>query len=187
MSYGWGPSYGDPSHPTTNELPQVGNGVKGTGEFGTVQIDLQADPDARRSPGPVEPAGRHGRPDPSLRQGWQDATGEIRVGNGRRGSVGPVSVQVDRAAAPDPLGVKGDTQLLPRFMPKPEPEPEAPAAEQAAQPDITTSRSMPVQRRQLGPDWTQMPLRLLAAAVVTMAVLGLSAASLIYIAEWINP
>lgn len=184
MSYGWGPGYGDPSHPTTNELPQVGNGVKGTDEFRTVQIDLQADPDLR-PPEQGGPSGRHGRPDASLRHGWQDATGEIRVGNGRRGSVGPVSVQVDRAAAPDPLGVKGDTQLLPRFMPKPEPE--APAAEQAARPDITTSRNMPVQRRQLGPDWTQMPLRLLAAAVVTLAVLGLSAASLIYIAEWINP
>ncbi|GAB3999723.1 hypothetical protein GCM10029992_29320 [Glycomyces albus] len=117
MSYGWGPGYGDPSHPTTNELPQVGNGVKGTGEFGTVQIDIQADANAR----PAEPQGRHGRPDPSLRRGWHDATGEIRVGNGRRGSVGPVSVQVDRAAAPDPLGVKGDTQLLPASCRSPNP------------------------------------------------------------------
>lgn len=188
MSHGWGPGYGDPSHPTTNELPQVGNGVKGTGEFRTVQIDVQTDSSAHQAPGAhTDPRMRRARHEPEPQPGWEDRTGEIRVGNGLRGSVGPISVQVDRAAMPDPQSVKGDTQLLPRFMPKPAPEAEPPAAEQAAQPDVTTSRSMPVQRRQLGPDWTQMPLRLLAAAVVTLAVLGLSAASLIYIADWINP
>ena len=177
MSYGWGPGYGDPSHPTTSELPQVGDGVKGSGEFRTVQIDLQSDLDPRRSEqSEADESGRW--------KGWQDATGEIRLGDGR-GSVGPVSVQVDHAPAPDPMGVKGDTHLLPRFMPEPESEP--PAAEQAPQPEIATGRNMPVQRRQLGPDWTQMPLRLLAAAAVTVAVLGLSATSLLYIADWINP
>jgi hypothetical protein len=61
MSYGWGPSYGDPSHPTTNELPQVGDGIKGTGEFGTVQIDTQSDPNTRPD-----------RTDPGMRRAEHD-------------------------------------------------------------------------------------------------------------------
>lgn len=164
MSQGWGPSYGDPSHPTTGELPKVGDGVRGTGEIRTVQIDTATDPNLRRV---------------------RSDTGDYaRLGDGQRGSVGGLTVQIDHVRDPGARSPKGDTQLLPRIKPQPQAE-RVPAA--ARQPEPGTARSMPVQRRQLGPDWTQMPLRLLAAAVVTLAVLGLSAASLLYIAEWINP
>ncbi|MCH7231411.1 hypothetical protein L0U85_11205 [Glycomyces sp. L485] len=164
MSHGWGPSYGDPSHPTTGELPEVGDGVRGTGEFRTVQIDIATDSSLRRMGG--------------------DAGGSTRLGDSQRGEVSGLTVQIDHIKDPGAKRPKGDTQLLPRITPKPGPE-RVPAAE--SQPGPSSSRSMPVQRRQLGPDWTQMPLRLLAAAVVTLAVLGVSAASLITIAEWINP
>ncbi|GAB3222061.1 hypothetical protein GCM10027447_08520 [Glycomyces halotolerans] len=164
MSFGWGPGYGDPSHPTTGELPTVGDGVRGTGENHTVQIDIARDAGSRHR---------------------ADTGGFARVGDGVRGTVGPVTVQIDRVPAADPAGVRGDTQLLPRLKPKREAP--APAA-RSERPDITgASRSMPVTRRQLGPDWTQTPLRLMAAAIVAVGVLGVSAASLLTIAEWINP
>lgn len=156
MSYGWGPGYGDPSHPTTGELPQVGDGRRGTGEMGTVQIDAVTDPNLPRVGG----------------------------GDEARGSVGGLTVQIDRVRDPAAQRPAGDTQLLPRIAPRPKTKPVPTASERAAP---TASPHMPVLRRQLGPDWTQMPLRLLAAAAVTLAVLGVSAASLLYIAEWINP
>ncbi|WP_100446637.1 hypothetical protein [Glycomyces xiaoerkulensis] len=164
MSDGWGPGYGDPSHPTTNELPRVGDGVRSTGEIDTLQVDAATDPDLWR-------VARGG------------TGGFARVGDGR-GTVGPLTVQIDRVpASPDEAGARGDTTLLPRIVP----DAPAPPAEQSARPDAAAGRNMPVQRRQMGPDWTQTPLRLLAAAVVSLAVLGLSAASLLYIAAWLNP
>jgi len=224
----WGPRYGDPSHPTTGELPRVGNGHR-TDELRTVQVDTVAEPpqqesrsryryswetsEPRRTEGSAprqyaEPGGaaapqysephsvewaipRVGRegsaprfeePHPNPRP--DDTTQFARVGDGLRGTVGAVSVQVDhvRLNGAD----TGDTQLLPTaaFMrPK---EEEMPPAVQAPQPEPGTG-SMPAMRRQMGPDWTQTPLRLLAAAVVAIAVLGASAASLITIGNWINP
>ncbi|HEU5129514.1 MAG TPA: hypothetical protein VFU12_16145 [Glycomyces sp.] len=161
MSYGWGPGYGDPSHPTTGELPQVGDGRRGTGEVRTVQIDAVTDPNLPRVGGGDDPAG-----------------------DGARGTVGGLTVQIDHVQDPGARRPVGDTQLLPRISPRSKAEP-APAADE--RPAAAGQRHMPVLRRQLGPDWTQMPLRLLAAAAVTLAVLGASAASLVYIAEWINP
>ncbi|WP_026922412.1 hypothetical protein [Glycomyces arizonensis] len=166
MSYGWGPSYGDPSHPTTGELPKVGDGRRGTDEMRTVQIDAVTDPNIPRV-------------------GYGGTDDFARVGDGQRGTVGGLTVQIDRVQDPEARRPAGDTQLLPRISPKPRPEEAVPAA--AKQPEPSASRNMPVLRRQMGPDWTQMPLRLLAAAVVTLAVLGVSAASLLYIADWINP
>lgn len=245
MSSNWGPGYGDPSHPTTGELPRVGNG-RHSDEFRTVQVDTVAEPprqertasryryswetsEPRRDEvaAPVsEPhsgewavprVGRDGTapdytPDQSHRrpEGSQPRFGEsqprfggafeqrygsdsqprrddttqfARVGDGLRGSVGPVSVQVDHVRIDN--GVSGDTQLLPTaaFM---RPQEEAPPAVQAPPPEPGTG-SMPAMRHQIGPDWTQTPLRLLGAAVVAMAVLGASAAGLITIGNWINP
>lgn len=244
----WGPRYGDPSHPTTGELPRVGDGR--TDEQRTIQVDTVAEPPPRQesrsryhysweTSAPNDAAPHSGfsqprqglaepgfsAPDPyqSLSQprsegsapepgpsGWSvprvgregsGLTGEhsrpsdagyrpgdtaqfARVGDGVRGSVGPVSVQVDHVRIHG--GTSGDTQLLPtaNFM-RPR-EDELPPAEQAPQPEPGTG-SMPAMRHQIGPDWTQTPLRLLAAAVVAMAVLGASAASLISIGNWINP
>lgn len=220
MSYeNWGPSYGDPTHPTTGELPRVGDG-RATDELRTVQVDTVADASKPPPSGPratqSEPSryryswetstprtGAHSEP----RGGWSvprvgrdlpkagftgpqpriapdDTTQFARVGDGLRGSVGPVSVQVDRVPVHD--GVHGDTQLLPTaaFM-RPQVE-EAPPAVESPQPEPGTG-SMPAMRRQMGPDWTQTPLRLLAAAAVATAVLATSAASLISIGAWINP
>ncbi len=176
MSHGWGPRYGDPSHPTTGELPQVGDGRRGTDELRTVQIDAVTDPSLPRV---REEAGSESG---GFAQG--DTGGFARVGDGRRGTVGGLTVAIDHVQDPEAQRPVGDTQLLSRIASRPEGE-RAPAADRrsgAAAPD-----GMPVLRRQLGPDWTQMPLRLLAAAAVTLAVLGVSAASLLYIAEWINP
>lgn len=94
-----------------------------------------------------------------------------------------MSVQVDHLRVDN--GINGDTQLLSTaaFM---RPQEAMPSAVQAPQPEPGTG-SMPAMRHQIGPDWTQMPLRLLAAAVVATAVLGASAASLITIGNWINP
>lgn len=164
MSYGWGPSYGDPSHPTTGELPKVGDGRHGTDELRTVQIDTVSDATRPRADGTDEVA---------------------RVGDGRRGVVGGLTVQIDHVRDSEARRPVGDTQLLTRVVPERRPEEPVPAAER--RPEAAAARSQPVLRRQMGPDWTHMPLRLLAAAVVTLAVLGVSAASLIYIAEWINP
>lgn len=167
MDYGWGPSYGDPSHPTTGELPKVGDGRHGTDEIRTVQIDAVTDPNLPRAGG---------------------GTGDFaRVGDGTRGTVGGLTVQIDRVQDLDARRPAGDTQLLPRITSKRK-RTEEPVPAAAARPSNTAaSRHMPVLRRQMGPDWTHMPLRLLAAAVVTLAVLGVSAASLLYIAEWLNP
>ena len=229
----WGPRYGDPSHPTTGELPRVGNGHR-TDELRTVQVDTVAEPpkqesrsrynysfgpSAPRDPAPVsEPRSsewsvprldREGsqprfdtpsQPPPEAHSRYRgesqprfgpegsqprrdDTTQFARVGDGLRGSVGPVTVQVDHVRVG---GGIGDTQLLSTasFMrPK---EEELPPAVQSAQPEPGTG-SMPAMRHQIGPDWTQMPLRLLAAAVVAIAVLAASAASLITIGNWINP
>lgn len=244
----WGPRYGDPAHPTTGELPRVGDGR--TDEQRTIQVDTVAEAPPRQesrsryryswetsSPrdagGASEPrhgfsesryaaseprhshsegsaprhasepgfsnwsvprvgressasglTGEHSRPSLSgYRPG--DTAQFARVGDGVRGSVGPVSVQVDHVRVDN--GVNGDTQLLPtsNFM-RPKGEEELPPAEQAIQPEPGTG-SMPAMRHQIGPDWTQTPLRLLAAAVVATAVLGASAASLITIGNWINP
>jgi hypothetical protein len=252
----WGPRYGDPAHPTTGELPRVGDGR--TDEQRTIQVDTVAEPPPRSesrsryryswetsAPRDVETSGeprysepRHGHSEPRYgaseahqaysrphdegsaprhsepglsgwsvpRAGRESAasglTGEhsrpslsgyrpgdtaqfARVGDGLRGSVGPVSVKVDHIRVDN--GVNGDTQLLStaNFM-RPKGEEEIPPAEQAPQPEPGTG-SMPAMRHQIGPDWTQMPLRLLAAAVVATAVLGASAASLITIGNWINP
>ncbi|MCD0442660.1 hypothetical protein LO763_03355 [Glycomyces sp. A-F 0318] len=213
----WGPRYGDPSHPTTGELPRVGNG-QSTDELRTVQVDTVAEPPRQESrsryryswetsaprhtsepPGERSAplAGREGSvprfaespprpaPEDSQPQVRPDDTAQFaRVGDGLRGSVGPVSVQVDHVRVHG--GTGGDTQLLPTaaFM-RPQPE-EIPDAVEAPQPEPGTG-SMPAMRHQIGPDWTQMPLRLLAAAVVATAVLAASAASLIYIGNWINP
>jgi hypothetical protein len=203
----WGPRYGDPSHPTTGELPRVGNG-QSTDELRTVQVDTVTEPprqesrsryhyswetSAPRESGEmpsgewsVPRVGREGsaprlpESQPQLRR--DDTAQFARVGDGLRGSVGPVSVQVDHVRVDG--GASGDTQLLPTaaFM-RPPPE-EIPEAVEAPQPG---TGSMPAMRHQIGPDWTQMPLRLLAAAVVATAVLGASAASLIFIGNWINP
>ncbi|GAB3644817.1 hypothetical protein GCM10028833_02480 [Glycomyces tarimensis] len=127
----------------------------------------------------TDPSPRHVNSDSA------DSADFVRVGDGQRGSVGGLTVQIDYVQDPEARRPKGDTQLLPRIKPRPVPEQQVPTA--ARQPAPSTARNMPVQRRQLGPDWTQMPLRLLAAAVVTLAVLGASAASLLSIAEWINP
>ncbi|SDD33030.1 hypothetical protein [Glycomyces harbinensis] len=211
----WGPRYGDPSHPTTGELPRVGNG-QSTDELRTVQVDTVAEPPRQESrsryryswetseprqasepPGAewsVPRVGREGSaprmqespprsgPQPPVRR--DDTAQFARVGDGLRGSVGPVSVQIDHVRLDG--GTSGDTQLLPTasFM-RPKPE-EIPDAVEAPQPEPGTG-SMPAMRRQMGPDWTQTPLRLLAAAVVATAVLGASAASLISIGNWINP
>jgi hypothetical protein len=239
MSSNWGPRYGDPSHPTTGELPRVGNGHQ-TDELRTVQVDTVAEPpreertasryryswEAAEEPPRAEvseprsgawsaprvgregtephysPDVSHRRPEGSQprfgasqpRPGGEsqprvgaprpDDTAQFaRVGDGLRGSVGPVSVQVDHVRVHN--GINGDTQLLSTaaFMRPPE---EMPPAEQAPQPEPGTG-SMPAMRHQIGPDWTQMPLRLLAAAAVATAVLGASAASLITIGNWINP
>ncbi|THV28664.1 hypothetical protein [Glycomyces paridis] len=252
MSDNWGPSYGDPTHPTTGELPRVGDG-RGTDELRTVQVDtvpeappqrpsrhryswetsapresshadpsgswsMQREPDhaepgnawsapresnrpesGHAEPGnpwsaPREPNGswsvpRVGRegasftgPQPQVRS--DDTTQFARVGDGLRGSVGPVTVQVDHVRLNG--GTSGDTQLLPTasFM-RPSPEP-IPEAVESPQPEPGTG-SMPAMRHQIGPDWTQTPLRLLAAAAVATAVLGASAATLISIGNWINP
>jgi hypothetical protein len=248
----WGPRYGDPAHPTTGELPRVGDGR--TDEQRTIQVDTVAEPPPRsesrsryryswetsaprdvetrsaysepRHPQPRHSEPRYGTSEPhqayaqqegsaprhgSEPGGWSvprvgrdgsGLTGEhsrpslsgyrpgdtaqfARVGDGLRGSVGPVSVQVDHIRVDN--GVNGDTQLLStaNFM-RPKGEEELPPAEQAPQPEPGTG-SMPAMRHQIGPDWTQTPLRLLAAAVVATAVLGASAASLITIGNWINP
>jgi hypothetical protein len=243
----WGPRYGDPSHPTTGELPRVGDGR--TDEQRTIQVDTVADPPPRQesrsryryswetpapaeepesrfsepsssydagqgfsSYGPSQPreqsaprpetgfsnwsvprigressasglTGEHSRP--SLTGHRPDDTAQFaRVGDGVRGSVGPVSVQVDHVRVDN--GVNGDTQLLDTSnFRRPQPE-EIPPAEQAPQPEPGTG-SLPAMRHQVIPDWTQTPLRLLAAAVVATAVLGASAATLISIGNWINP
>lgn len=265
MSDQWGPRYGDPAHPTTGELPRVGDGR--TDEQRTIQVDTVADAPPRSesrsryryswetsAPRDAEPRGhseprygaselsysqpRYGASEPSYSQprygaseptysqpsaprhgsepgmgNWSvprvgresstsGLTGEhsrpslsgyrpgdtaqfARVGDGLRGSVGPVSVQVDHIRVDN--GVNGDTTLLPTadFM-RPKGEEELPPAEQAVQPEPGTG-SMPAMRHQVIPDWTQTPLRLLAAAVVAIAVLGASAATLITIGNWINP
>lgn len=215
MSYSnWGPSYGDPSHPTTGELPRVGDG-RGTDELRTVQVDTVAEEpqpeparhryswetSAPRAGAHSEPGGwsvpRVGREGavssftgPQQRVGADEAvrpddtTQFARVGDGLRGSVGPVTVQVDRVRTGG--GVHGDTQLLPTaaFM-RPQQE-ELPPAVESPRLEPGTG-SMPAMRRQMGPDWTQTPLRLLAAAAVATAVLGISAATLISIGAWINP
>jgi hypothetical protein len=216
----WGPRYGDPSHPTTGELPRVGNG-QSTDELRTVQVDTVAEPPPQESRSRYryswetaspprhtsEPpsgdwsmprAGREGSrprfgesrpplaPEGSAPPVRPDDTAQFaRVGDGLRGSVGPVTVQVDHVRAGG--AATGDTQLLPTaaFM-RPKPPEEIPDAVESPQPEPGTG-SMPAMRRQMGPDWTQMPLRLLAAAVVAVAVLGASAASLISIGNWINP
>ncbi|GAA2122918.1 hypothetical protein [Glycomyces algeriensis] len=273
----WGPRYGDPTHPTTGELPRVGDGR--TDEQRTIQVDTvpEEPPQQSRSryryswesaaPGDAEPAGSHSEPghgfseprygasepghgfsepryaaseprhgfsepryaaseprhgssqpessaDPAEsgfgdwsvpRVGRESAasglTGEhsrpslsgyrpgdtaqfARVGDGVRGSVGPVSVQIDHVRVDN--GVNGDTQLLDTTNFRRPQETEIAPAEQAPQPEPGTG-SMPAMRHQIGPDWTQTPLRLLAAAVVATAVLGASAASLITIGNWINP
>jgi hypothetical protein len=238
MSSNWGPGYGDPSHPTTGELPRVGDG-RHTDELRTVQVDTVAEPpkqersasryrysweapdESQRAPVSEprsgewsvprvgrESAAPHYSPDVShLRpEGSQprfasqpriggesqprvgpprgdDTTQFARVGDGLRGSVGPVSVQVDHVRVNN--GITGDTQLLSTaaFM---RPQEEAPPAVQTPQPEPGTG-PMPAMRHQIGPDWTQTPLRLLAAAAVATAVLGASAASLITIGNWINP
>ncbi|WP_035697979.1 hypothetical protein, partial [Glycomyces tenuis] len=112
MSYGWGPGYGDPSHPTTGELPKVGDGRRGTDEMRTVQIDAVTDPALPRVGG--------------------DTDGFARVGDGMRGTVGGLSVQIDRVQDPEARRPVGDTQLLPRIAPKPKQaeEPVPPAAAQ---------------------------------------------------------
>lgn len=243
----WGPRYGDPTHPTTGELPRVGDGR--TDEQRTIQVDTVAEAPPRQesrsryryswepsTPRDAEPAGSeagHGFSEPRYaaseprpefsqpesqaghaepgfswsvpRVGRESAasglTGEhsrpslsgyrpgdtaqfARVGDGLRGSVGPVSVQIDHVRVDN--GVNGDTQLLDTANFKRPPETEIAPAEQAPQPEPGTG-SMPAMRHQIGPDWTQTPLRLLAAAVVATAVLGASAASLITIGNWINP
>ncbi|MEU5873767.1 hypothetical protein AB0A73_19680 [Glycomyces sp. NPDC047369] len=233
MSDNWGPRYGDPAHPTTGELPRVGDG-RGTDELKTVQVDTVSGQFSRtREPsrpryswerpddhGRFEPsapreepraggwsvprAGREGSPPADMqsnrfRYSWEtsqprmepsrprsdDTTQFARVGDGLRGAVGPVTVQVDHVRIDGGL-TSGDTQLLPTsaFM-RPKPE-EIPEAYESPQPEPGTG-SMPAMRHQIGPDWTQTPLRLLAAAVVATAVLGASAASLITIGNWINP
>ncbi|MFG3339734.1 hypothetical protein [Glycomyces sp. NPDC048151] len=241
MSDQWGPRYGDPAHPTTGELPRVGDGR--TDEQRTIQVDTVADAPPRSesrsryryswetsAPRDLDSGSRFSEPrygasEPSYSQprygasepqhsapetgNWSvprvgresSATAEhsrpslsgyrpgdtaqfARVGDGLRGSVGPVSVQIDHVRVDN--GVNGDTTLLPTadyMRPKGE---ELPPAEQAVQPEPGTG-SMPAMRHQIGPDWTQTPLRLLAAAVVATAVLGASAASLITIGNWINP
>jgi hypothetical protein len=238
MSSNWGPGYGDPSHPTTGELPRVGDGVDLDGaELVAVvavaeppkqertasryRYSWEASDESQRAPvseprsgeWSVPRAGResvapeyspdvsHLRPEGSQprfasqpRIGGEsqprvgpprrdDTTQFARVGDGLRGSVGPVSVQVDHVRVNN--GITGDTQLLSTaaFM---RPQEEAPPAVQAPQPEPGTG-SMPAMRHQIGPDWTQTPLRLLAAAAVATAVLGASAASLITIGNWINP
>ncbi|MCC3764996.1 hypothetical protein K3N28_18205 [Glycomyces sp. TRM65418] len=221
MSSNWGPGYGDPSHPTTGELPRVGDG-RHTDELRTVQVDTVAEPPPqehadspyRSSEENAEPRGgawsmprtgpehtdsfpegsqpRFGGSQPRFGGGSQPRVGPLRgddttqfarVGDGVRGSVGPVSVQIDHVRVDN--GVSGDTQLLSTaaFM---RPQEEAPPAVQAPQPEPGTG-SMPAMRHQIGPDWTQTPLRLLAAAAVATAVLAASAASLITIGNWINP
>ncbi|MEV3934615.1 hypothetical protein AB0K52_01350 [Glycomyces sp. NPDC049804] len=248
MSDQWGPRYGDPSHPTTGELPRVGDGR--TDEQRTIQVDTVADPPPRQesrsryryswetsASQEPEPESRFSEPSSSYGSGqdftshspsqpreqsaprpetgfsnWSvprvgressasGLTGEhsrpslsgyrpgdtaqfARVGDGVRGSVGPVSVQVDHVRVDN--GVNGDTQLLDTSnFRRPQPE-EIPPAEQAPQPEPGTG-SLPAMRHQVIPDWTQTPLRLLAAAVVATAVLGASAATLISIGNWINP
>ncbi|SDL50471.1 hypothetical protein SAMN05216298_4129 [Glycomyces sambucus] len=229
MSDNWGPRYGDPTHPTTGELPRVGDG-RGTDELKTVQVDTvdgsvppmrepsrpryswenpdhgRTEPSAPReeSGWSVPRAGRDGSPSSDtqanrFRYSWEtsqprmepsrpradDTTQFARVGDGMRGAVGPVTVQVDHVRIDG--GVRSDdTQLLPTsaFM-RPKPE-EIPEAVESPRPEPGTG-SMPAMRHQIGPDWTQTPLRLLAAAVVATAVLGASAASLITIGNWINP
>ncbi|RRS00250.1 hypothetical protein [Glycomyces terrestris] len=231
MSENWGPRYGDPTHPTTGELPRVGDG-RGTDKLKTVQVDTVSGPIPHtREPsrprfswenpdhGPQAPSAP--RPEPSgwsvprvgrdgspatestadsnrFRYSWEtsqprpeparprpDDTAQFaRVGDGLRGSVGPVTVQVEHVRVDG--GVRSDdTQLLPTsaFM-RPQPE-EIPDAVESPRPEGTGP--MPAMRHQIGPDWTQTPLRLLAAAVVATAVLGASAASLISIGNWINP
>ncbi|THV42875.1 hypothetical protein [Glycomyces buryatensis] len=265
MSHGWGPSYGHPSHPTTGELPEVGDGVRGTGERRTVQVDADANANLRRAPadpdrvwspstsqrthseprpawGPSAPSNGWENPNPAAPQadpysgaqqppyGGQPSdqygapqnpyaapksepysgpqTGPLgdpqsepnggpnagrrsrgddtaqfaRVGDGMRGSVGPITVQIDQVNV---NGLTGETQLLPRTAPPVEEKADLPPAVESRQSEL--SRNMPARRKQMGPDWTHMPLRLLAATVVALAVLGASAASLISIAEWINP
>ncbi|MDN3239899.1 hypothetical protein [Glycomyces tritici] len=247
----WGPRYGDPTHPTTGELPRVGDGR--TDEQRTIQVDTVAEAPPRQESrsryryswessetSDAEPAGGfsepgHGFSEPRYaaseqHQGFSQPrseaaapsepgftnwsvprvgressasglTGEhsrpslsgyrpgdtaqfARVGDGVRGSVGPVSVQIDHVRVDN--GVNGDTQLLDTTNFKRPQETEIAPAEQAPQPEPGTG-SMPAMRHQIGPDWTQTPLRLLAAAVVATAVLGASAASLITIGNWINP
>jgi hypothetical protein len=243
----WGPRYGDPAHPTTGELPRVGDGR--TDEQRTIQVDTVAEAPPRSesrsryryswetsAPRDLESGSGYSEPRQSFSQpryepsepqqgfsqpraesepgfaNWSvprvgressasGLTGEhsrpslsgyrpgdtaqfARVGDGVRGSVGPVSVQVDHVRIDN--GVNGDTQLLDTAnFRRPQPA-DIPPAEQAPQPEPGTG-SMPAMRHQIGPDWTQTPLRLLAAAVVATAVLGASAASLITIGNWINP
>ncbi|WP_205325226.1 hypothetical protein [Glycomyces sp. YM15] len=239
----WGPRYGDPAHPTTGELPRVGDGR--TDEQRTIQVDTVAEapprgesrsryryswetsaPRENEKPGGFseprytasepqdfsQPRGEGSAPSGTDFTNWSvprvgrespasGLTGEhsrpslsgyrpgdtaqfARVGDGLRGSVGPVTVQVDHVRIDN--GVNGDTQLLDiANFKRPQPA-DLPPAEQAPQPEPGTG-SMPAMRHQIGPDWTQTPLRLLAAAVVATAVLGASAASLITIGNWINP
>lgn len=71
----WGPRYGDPSHPTTGELPRVGDGR--TDEQRTIQVDTVADAPPRQesrsryryswetsAPNDAEP--RHGYSEPGF-------------------------------------------------------------------------------------------------------------------------
>lgn len=243
----WGPSYGDPTHPTTGELPRVGDGRR-TDELKTVRVDAvsAAHEQARE---PSRPRYEWERPDHGPRYGepsaprqppasgwsvprsgrdsgdsseranrfrysWEsspprfessrprfetsrprtepsrprtdDTTQFARAGDGLRGSVGPVTVQVDHVQI-DGGHTASDTQLLPTsaFM-RPKEDVEIPEAFESPRPEPGTG-SMPAMRHQIGPDWTQTPLRLLAAAVVATGVLGASAASLISIGNWINP
>lgn len=127
--------------------------------------------------------GEHSRPSLSgYRPG--DTAQFARVGDGVRGSVGPVSVQIDHVRIDN--GLNGDTQLLDTANFRRPQQADIAPAEQAPQPEPGTG-SMPAMRHQIGPDWTQTPLRLLAAAVVATGVLGASAATLISIGNWINP
>lgn len=200
-SSNWGPGYGHPSHPTTGELPRVGNGVR-TDELRTVQVDTvgetpppepptrhryswESEPEAPQRYSEPRSLGwsvpRVGRPDTAPPRS-DDTAQFARVGDGLRGAVGPVSVQVEHVRAD---GINGDTQLLSTAaFRRPDPVEAIPDAVESPEPG---TGSMPATRRQMGPDWTQMPLRLLGAAVVATAVLGASAASLISIGNWINP
>lgn len=228
MSDNWGPRYGDPSHPTTGELPRVGDG-RGTDELKTVHVDTVSGsiPRTREPSRPRWEHPDHGLPEPSapgfesqpepqswsvpragrdgsaeqnrFRYSWEtsqppmepsrprpgDTAQFARVGDGLRGSVGPVTVQVEHVRVGGGV-TSDDTQLLPTSaFRRPVPE-EIPDAVESPQPAPSTG-PMPAMRHQIGPDWTQTPLRLLAAAVVATAVLGASAASLITIGNWINP
>jgi hypothetical protein len=152
MSGGWGPGYGDWSHPTTGEIPRVGDGVHGTGEMPTVQQPTVSAP---------------------------------------RVSAPPQGGSWERTGYEPPLIVPDATAKLPKVrvpvLDEPTEAPEEPAAEQGPLPPEARPKGHPALRGHLGPDWTNMPLRLLATAVVALGVLGVSATSLWFIADWINP